>query len=460
MPFGFGAKFCVEWARVSLWEFFSDIKVENKENADIEQPVIFAVTHHNMLLDPAVICNAYSDQYLHYWAKSSIFTGEYATRFLESTGCVPVDRNNADDRQNLYKATMDVLKLNESLVIFPEGTSHSLPRLSKLKDGASFNKIINSVNKVSLEYASSLSSFPKNADGSFPVKAAIVPVGIVYTEKSKYRSVVIVRFGEPIQPDNFLEEYQQNPKSAAKRLTSEIEKSLLAMTINSDDWESRHSATMARNILFPGEQGRMPDFIEVTQSLINVFAERESLPIVKNLCLYRESLEELSLRDSDLIRNKKLVPVTTQFIIRDFIIKTFACVANLPFSLPILVAHIPLYLIGSYYGKHELYEEVRAQDKILYCTLVLPFVYFLMFLWIWYYLYCFRFFGFFYAIITMVILVWLHVVTIDENYENFKQLRGTAQLFDSFVLGRGVRLRQTRAQLACNSERILTRSWI
>jgi 1-acyl-sn-glycerol-3-phosphate acyltransferase len=97
-----------------------------------------AVTHHNMLLDPAVICNAYSDQYLHYWAKSSIFAGEYATRFLKSTGCVPVDRNNADDRQNLYKATMDVLKLHESLVIFPEGTSHSLPRLSKLKDGASF----------------------------------------------------------------------------------------------------------------------------------------------------------------------------------------------------------------------------------------------------------------------------------------------------------------------------------
>jgi hypothetical protein len=40
MPFGFGAKFCIQWARVSLWEFFSDIKVENKENADIEQPVI------------------------------------------------------------------------------------------------------------------------------------------------------------------------------------------------------------------------------------------------------------------------------------------------------------------------------------------------------------------------------------------------------------------------------------
>jgi hypothetical protein len=179
-------------------------------------------------------------------------------------------------------------------------------------------------------------------------------------------------------------------------------------------------------------------------SLINIFAKRESLPIVKNLCLYKESLEELSLRDSDLIRNKKLVPVTTQFIICDLITKGFACVANLPFSLPILVTHIPLYLIGSYYGKREWYEEVRAQDKILYCTLALPFVYFFMFLWIWYYLYCFRYFGFFYAIITLVILMWLHVVTIDDSYENFKQLRGTVQLFDSFVLGRGTWKRKER----------------
>jgi hypothetical protein len=33
-----------------------------------------------------------------------------------------------------------------------------------------------------------------NADGSLPKQAAVLPVGIVYPEKSKYRSVVIVRY--------------------------------------------------------------------------------------------------------------------------------------------------------------------------------------------------------------------------------------------------------------------------
>lgn len=96
-----------------------------------------AATHHNMLLDPAVLCNACSKEYLHYWAKSSIFVNAYATQFLNSVGCVPVDRESKD-HLGLYQSTFDVMELNESIAVFPEGTSHTLSRISKLKDGASF----------------------------------------------------------------------------------------------------------------------------------------------------------------------------------------------------------------------------------------------------------------------------------------------------------------------------------
>ena len=45
-----------------------------------------------------------------------------------------------------------------------------------------------------MEYAKLLDEDPRpNPDGSIPRKAKIVPVGIVYPEKSKYRSVAIVR---------------------------------------------------------------------------------------------------------------------------------------------------------------------------------------------------------------------------------------------------------------------------
>jgi glycerol-3-phosphate O-acyltransferase/dihydroxyacetone phosphate acyltransferase len=90
-----------------------------------------------MLVDPAIVCQAFSKEHLHYWAKNTVFINNYATRLLDSVGCVPVDRNSKD-HSTLYKATFDVFDEKESIVVFPEGTSHTLPHLGKLRDGASF----------------------------------------------------------------------------------------------------------------------------------------------------------------------------------------------------------------------------------------------------------------------------------------------------------------------------------
>ncbi|KAL9538253.1 hypothetical protein MBANPS3_011078 [Mucor bainieri] len=439
MPFGFAAKFCKEWARISLWSFFSDVRIEGYEEATTEdQPYIFAATHHNMLLDPAVLCNACSKEYLHYWAKSSIFVNEYATRFLNSVGCVPVDRESKD-HLSLYQSTFDVMELNESIAVFPEGTSHTLPRISKLKDGASF---------VALEYAQLLREKPRhNRYGQIARPAAIVPVGIVYTEKSRYRSVIIVRFGKPIQMERYLAEFSKEPKATAKLVTKALEDALLMLTVNSPDWPNRKSAVMAREMLFSGEYGNMPDFVQVSQSLINIFVHQDDLrPLADNLHAYRCELKDLKLRDTDIAcydgnKKQKLIPRT---ITKNFIKKSLALFMDLPVSLPIVLAHLPLYLISRHYSKHEVYEEVKAQDKILYATLVVPVVYLFLFIWLWHYLYRFTFHGFFFAILTTIIFYWLHVVSIDRKYEQFKQWRGSFQLFDAFVLKRELGNREKR----------------
>lgn len=440
MPFGFAAKFCKEWARISLWSFFSSVRIEGYQEATTEdQPYIFAATHHNMLLDPAVLCNACSKEYLHYWAKSSIFVNAYATQFLNSVGCVPVDRESKD-HLGLYQSTFDVMELNESIAVFPEGTSHTLSHISKLKDGASF---------VALEYAKSLKDKPRyNRYGQLAKPAAIVPVGIVYTEKSRYRSVIIVRFGKPIQMEDYLADFSKAPKATAKLVTKALEAALLSLTVNSPDWPNRKSAIMAREMLFSGENGNMPDFVQVSQSLINIFVEQEYYlrPLADNLHAYRCELNDLGLRDTDLAcygSNKKQKLIATT-IIKNFGKKSLQLFMDLPVSLPIVLAHLPLYLISRHYSKHEVYEEVKAQDKILHATLVVPVVYLFLFIWLWYYLYRLTLCGFFFAVLTTIIFFWLHVVSIDCKYEQFKQWRGSFQLFDAFVLKRGLGNRQKR----------------
>jgi 1-acyl-sn-glycerol-3-phosphate acyltransferase len=75
-----------------------------------------------------------------------------------------------------------VLALGESIGVFPEGTSHTSPHMLPLKDGISW---------AALEYLSYLSGKAEGVkhDGK---KVQIVPVGITYMDKSKYRSKIIV----------------------------------------------------------------------------------------------------------------------------------------------------------------------------------------------------------------------------------------------------------------------------
>lgn len=263
----------------------------------------------------------------------------------------------------------------------------------------------------------------------------------------------------------YLDNFAEAPKTTAKLVTKALEDALLSLTVNSPDWPNRKIAAMAREMLFPGEYGNMPDFVQVSQrleqcqyiqqvythfflhSLINLFVQQDDLrPLADNLHAYRCELKDLKLRDTDLAcydenKKQKLIPTT---IINNFIKKSFALFMDLPVSLPIVLAHLPLYLISRHYSKHEVYEEVKAQDKILHATLVVPIVYLSLFIWLWYYLYRFTFYGFFFAVFTTVIFFWLHVVSIDRKYEQFKQWRGSFQLFDAFVLKRGLGNREQR----------------
>jgi glycerol-3-phosphate O-acyltransferase/dihydroxyacetone phosphate acyltransferase len=70
----------------------------------------------------------------------------------------------------------------DSIGVFPEGTSHTSPHMLPFKDGISW---------AALEYVKFLNGA---ADGTVRKgkKAVIVPVGITYLDKAKYRSSIVV----------------------------------------------------------------------------------------------------------------------------------------------------------------------------------------------------------------------------------------------------------------------------
>ncbi|KAI7892054.1 uncharacterized protein EV154DRAFT_506158 [Mucor mucedo] len=434
MPFGNSHELVCLISRSALWSFFSDIKLENTENIPPEsQPFIIAATHHNMIIDPAVLSVTFPNKRrLHYWAKDSMFKSPYAASFLHDSGVVPVDRTTKNNSQ-LYAATFEVLKLGEAVAVFPEGTSHTLPRLAAFKDGTSF---------AALEYA----KINHDLGGHKP--APIVPVGIVYPDKSKYRSVVIVKFGKPIEIEPLLPLYLEDPKKAAKQLTRMTEEAMERLTVNAPDWDSKYAADMARWLLFPGENGLMKDYIPVTQSLINAMhtlAEKdvEIAKLAKSLVVYKLELDALLLKDSQIAKyNEKNITALSTTV--ELLHRTLSSLIDLPLFLPGLVAHLPLYVAGYFAGRFEIYEEVRAQNKIFFGMVLVPVIYLISFIWAWFALFGGTFFGFFIALATLGVFVWYHVVSIDQRYENFKDLQGRWRLFDAVVLGRGMWRRKER----------------
>ena len=96
---------------------------------------------------------------------------------LLSSGNIPVDRKSKD-RRVLLKGTLDALARGEAVALFPEGTSYTEPRIMQVKDGAAW---------AALEYTKWVQENPGKA---VKEEIQVIPVGIVYTNKSKYRSSV------------------------------------------------------------------------------------------------------------------------------------------------------------------------------------------------------------------------------------------------------------------------------
>lgn len=100
--------------------------------------------------------------------------------FILTSACnIPVDRK-AKDRKKLFAGTLEALSRGAAVALFPEGTSYTEPRIMQVKDGAAW---------AALEYTKWQK---ENGNTGKPVQ--VIPAAIVYTNKSKYRSSVSVKW--------------------------------------------------------------------------------------------------------------------------------------------------------------------------------------------------------------------------------------------------------------------------
>ena len=203
-------------ALLALKLFFNEVTIQNREKVPQNSPVIFVANHPNFFMDPLIVGSC-CPRVLHFFAKSTIFSSKFKNFILHKLNLIPIYRK-IDDEANMGKNVdsfikgYEILEKNGAFLIFPEGISMGRRVLEKLKTGAA---------RIGLE---------AEARNHFSLNCCIIPVGISYSDLIRFRSDIMVRFGEPIFLKDFQKEYHLNEKKTVKSLTGKIEDALNGLT--------------------------------------------------------------------------------------------------------------------------------------------------------------------------------------------------------------------------------------
>ena len=290
--------------------FFGKVVIRNQDKIPSSGPLIFVANHRNMILDAGMI--RYScKRNLYYLTKHTIFENKILGWIFKNANAIPVYRHQ--DNPNLvskniesFNAAYNIFKRGKSLMIFPEGISFAARTLFKIKTGAA---------RIALNAESK---------DKFSLDLKIVPVGINYSDPSRFKSDVFVQYGDPILIKDYKEKYQQNSQETVLNITHKIEESLISLTTNLSFIELEDMITYLEliyknELLFKhsGSDDKEENF-QITKEMINAvewyldYNSELRDNYVAMVSKYIRYLEKLKLDDRVIIsRNKgfpKLLP--------------------------------------------------------------------------------------------------------------------------------------------------------
>ncbi|MDJ0866847.1 MAG: lysophospholipid acyltransferase family protein [Myxococcota bacterium] len=204
-----------------LRAFYRRVEVVGRERVPGTGPVLFVANHPNSLVDPMTML-ALLPRRPRFLAKSTLWQSPILRPFLALAGAVPVHRRQdvgegADPSSNrdTFARCHEELGAGGAVALFPEGLSHHEASLQQLKTGAA---------RIAL-----------GAPDAAAVR--IVPVGLVFEEKARFRSRALLVVGEPIDPAPERARSQADERAAVRALTARIEAGLRRVTPNHESWD-------------------------------------------------------------------------------------------------------------------------------------------------------------------------------------------------------------------------------
>jgi 1-acyl-sn-glycerol-3-phosphate acyltransferase len=206
--------------------FYRKVIVMGRENINPDDPLIFAPNHQNALMDALAVLFTHKGQPV-FLARADIFRKKILAAVLYFLKILPVYRirdgfSSLKANDEIFLKTIDVLKNKNGLVILPEGDHAGFRRLRQLKKG---------ICRV---------AFQSDEATGFNLKIKIIPVGIEYSHYTRYRQILTVAYGKPIEVSDYHEIYKESPEKALNELRTRLSDEMKSNMIHipEEDYEA------------------------------------------------------------------------------------------------------------------------------------------------------------------------------------------------------------------------------
>jgi len=401
--------------RLALRIYFQRIEVTGTEHVPLKTPVIFVLNHPNALVDPVfLLCLA--PRPVSFLAKAPLFRMPVIGYLVKAVDSIPVYRRQ-DEGEDLTKNQETFIAARKLLVgggtigICPEGVSHDEPGLRPIKTGAA---------RISLAAVST-----GEVSG-----LKIVPAGLYYTSKTRFRSDALLYFGNPIdvQPVT-LEADGTPPRDAVRHLSSQIGQALREVILDAKHEEELQTTARAERIFSSaandGAGESLKNELRLQQRFIKAYSILESRQPerLRRLELRMMRFEE-ELKQAGVDPDELSPPGSTMKVFAAIVKRSILFLLMLGPALIGTIAHYPAYKLGGFLATRlsRDSDDVISTVKIISAMLLFPLT------WIVLTVLAYIYFGWVLALVALVVIPVCGYVAIVFFEELDKSIAGVRVL--------------------------------